>query len=67
MVGLGGSGLSALNELVNMGYKVVGIDAKDVGAGAAGRNGGFLLAGLSEFYHDAVRQFGRDFALSTYK
>lgn len=50
-----------------MGLKVVGIDAKDVGAGAAGRNGGFLMAGLSDFYHDAVKKFGREFALSTYK
>ena len=67
VVGLGGSGLTAVSELVNMGFKVVGIDAKDVGAGAAGRNGGFLLAGLSEFYHDAVRKFGAEFTLSIYK
>ena len=50
-----------------MGFQVVGIDAKDVGAGAAGRNGGLLLAGLPEFYHDAVRKLGHDFALMTYK
>ena len=43
------------------------MDAKDVGAGAAGRNGGFLLAGLPEFYHDAVRKLGRDFSLTVYK
>ena len=50
-----------------MGFKVVGIDAKDVGAGAAGKNGGFLLAVLPEFYHDAVRKLGHDFALTMYK
>lgn len=38
---------------------MIGIDAEDVGAGAAGRNGGFLLAGLAEFYHDAVKKFGK--------
>jgi glycine/D-amino acid oxidase-like deaminating enzyme len=46
---------------------VIGVDAEDVGAGAAGRNGGFLLAGLAEFYHDAVKKFGKKFALETYK
>ena len=46
---------------------MIGVDAKDVGAGAAGRNGGFLLAGLPEFYHDAVKKLGKDFALSVYK
>ena len=55
VVGLGGSGLTAVNHLLKYGLKVVGIDAEDVGAGAAGRNGGFLLAGLAAFYHDAVK------------
>jgi len=67
VVGLGGSGLAAVRELVNLGYKVIGVDVIDVGAGAAGKNGGFLLAGLSEFYHDAVRKFGKDFSLGVYK
>ena len=35
-------------------------------AGAAGRNGGFLLAGTYDFYHDAVRKHGRDRALAIY-
>jgi gamma-glutamylputrescine oxidase len=42
---------------------VVGIDARDVGAGAAGRNGGLLLAGTADFHHDAVQRLGRDQAL----
>jgi len=46
---------------------VIGIDAEDVGAGAAGRNGGFLLAGLADFYHEAVEKHGREFALTIYK
>ncbi len=67
VVGLGGSGLTAVSELTAMGFKVIGIDGKDVGGGAAGKNGGFLLAGLPEFYHDAVKKFGHDFALTRYK
>lgn len=58
VVGLGGSGLSAILELLAMGVSVVGIDAATVGGGAAGRNGGFLLAGLHDFYHDAIERLG---------
>ena len=39
VVGLGGSGLAALEELRTRGVEVVGVDAVAVGAGAAGRNG----------------------------
>ena len=58
VVGLGGSGLSCIHELLRLGQRVVGLDASSVGGGAAGRNGGFLLAGLSVFYHDAVAALG---------
>ena len=40
VIGLGGSGLTAISELLDLGRRVVGIDADDVAAGAAGRNGG---------------------------
>lgn len=66
VIGLGGSGLTAIGELLARGESVVGIDAADVGAGAAGRNGGFLLAGSYDFYHDAVRLHGRAHALWVY-
>ncbi|MES2525314.1 MAG: FAD-binding oxidoreductase [Gemmatimonadota bacterium] len=66
VVGLGGSGLTAIEELQRRGVPVVGVDAEDVGAGAAGRNGGFLLAGAYDFYHDAVRLHGRERAQSIY-
>jgi gamma-glutamylputrescine oxidase len=60
VVGLGGTGLSCLTEALALGAtSVVGIDAEDVAAGAAGRNGGFLLAGTADFHHDAVRLLGR--------
>lgn len=51
VVGLGGSGLSAVDELLRRGASVVGVDAGPVAGGAAGRNGGFLLAGLAAPYH----------------
>lgn len=58
VVGLGGSGLAAVADLVDRGLSVVGLDAGRVGAGAAGRNGGFLLAGPSAFLHRAVQVWG---------
>jgi glycine/D-amino acid oxidase-like deaminating enzyme len=67
VVGLGGSGLACVRELQRLGARVVGIDAWRVGDGAAGRNGGFLLAGLAPFYHDAVRQIGRARACAIYR
>ncbi len=39
---------------------MIGIDAVGVAAGAAGRNGGFLLSGTSEFHHDLVAKVGRE-------
>jgi len=67
VIGLGGSGLSAVGELRGVGASVVGVDAGAVAGGAAGRNGGFLLAGSSKFYHDAVAAYGRERALAIYR
>lgn len=52
-MGLGGSGLSAVLRLLELGRSVVGIDARTVGGGAAGRNGGFFLAGAPAFHHQS--------------
>lgn len=60
VVGLGGTGLSCISEALHLGARsVIGIDAVDVAAGAAGRNGGLLLAGPVDFHHDAVAKHGR--------
>lgn len=67
VVGLGGSGLSAVGELLRMGARVVGLDAGSVAGGAAGRNGGFLLAGTADFYHDSVAALGRPLARELYR
>jgi gamma-glutamylputrescine oxidase len=65
VVGLGGTGLACITEALALGARsVVGIDATDVAAGAAGRNGGFLLAGTADFHHDAVRLLGRERAMA---
>jgi len=67
VVGLGGSGLACVDELVRGGARVVGVDAGMVAGGAAGRNGGFLLAGTALFYNDAVATFGRESARRIYQ
>jgi len=67
VVGLGGSGLAALEELRALGVNAVGVDAQTAGAGAAGRNGGFILAGLSRFFHQLTAQFGRNDAAALYR
>lgn len=67
VVGLGGSGLACIGEFMRLGARVAGVDAQSVGGGAAGRNGGFLLAGLALFYHDAVARYGRDSAHALYR
>lgn len=59
VVGLGGSGLAAIGEALSGGASVVGLDAGAVGSGAAGRNGGFLLAGGALTHHRAVEAIGR--------
>lgn len=70
IVGLGGSGLACITELLRAGVepqRIVGLDAAAVGSGAAGRNGGFLLAGTAAFHHDAIGMFGHDRARRLYE
>ena len=67
VVGLGGSGLAAVGELLRRGLSVVGVDAGRVAAGAAGRNGGFLLGGPAIAVHDAAAGWGLAAALRLYR
>jgi gamma-glutamylputrescine oxidase len=67
VVGLGGSGLAAVDELLTRGASVVGVDAGQVAGGAAGRNGGFLLAGLAEPYDVVVERLGRGRAATLHR
>ncbi len=66
VIGLGGSGLAAIHRLLDAGKQVVGVDARGIASGAAGRNGGFLLAGPAEFHHQARKVFGKDAAQELY-
>lgn len=67
VVGLGGSGLAAVAALAERGLSVVGVDAGRVGAGAAGRNGGFLLAGPACYLHAAITRWGAAAAVGLYR
>src|SRR5918997_3968591 len=67
VVGLGGSGLAAVGAALEAGASVVGIDAGAIAGGAAGRNGGFLLAGGARFHHAAVEAWGRERAVELYQ
>jgi gamma-glutamylputrescine oxidase len=58
VVGLGASGLAAVEALADRGLSVVGVDAGRVAAGAAGRNGGFLLGGAELALHHAIERWG---------
>ena len=67
VIGLGGSGLACVEELLRLGRSVVGIDASSIGGRAAGRNGGFLLGGMARFHHDARLVLGRERARELYR
>ncbi|WP_375491784.1 NAD(P)/FAD-dependent oxidoreductase [uncultured Jatrophihabitans sp.] len=66
VVGLGATGLAAVQALVDRGLSVIGLDAGRVAAGAAGRNGGFLLGGPAPPLHQALAQWG-DCAVDFYR
>ncbi len=67
VIGLGGSGLSALQQFRRAGLDCIGLDRRGIAAGAAGANGGFLLAGQAAFYPQALARFGRERALGIYE
>ena len=66
VIGLGGSGLACIDQMLRAGVTVVGVDAGRVGGAAAGRNGGLLRAGTSLFYHEASAKYGIDRAARMY-
>ena len=67
VVGLGGSGLTALLHAAERGLNVIGIDSDRIAAGAAGRNGGLLLAGIADFHHNVRKDLGVDRATALYQ
>jgi gamma-glutamylputrescine oxidase len=67
VIGLGGSGLAAVESFLDRGLSVVAVDAGRVAAGAAGRNGGFLLGGPDAYLHSAIDAWGEDAAVWLYR
>ncbi len=67
VVGQGAAGLTAGVLLAEAGVDVVVLDAGHPGAGASGRNGGFLLAGLAEAHHEVRRRLGRERAAELHR
>jgi gamma-glutamylputrescine oxidase len=67
VVGLGASGLAAVEAFADRGLDVVGVDAGRVAAAAAGRNGGFLVAGPEEPLHVAIGLWGEQPAVDMYR
>lgn len=60
VVGAGYAGLSAALELAERGYTVALLEAREVGWGASGRNGGQVIAGYGHGGEDALEaQLGR--------
>src|SRR5690625_7382881 len=53
-IGLGGAGLTDISQLCPAGLSVIGLEKCAVAGGAAGRNGGPLLATRAAIHHAAV-------------
>lgn len=69
IIGAGIAGLSTAYWLKEMspGLSITIIDRSFVGAGASGRNAGFLTIGSSYFYFDLIKKFGNEKAFSIYQ
>ncbi|MEX0808036.1 MAG: FAD-dependent oxidoreductase [Dongiaceae bacterium] len=67
IIGGGLAGLSAALSLIERGHKnVTVIEARKVGWGASGRNGGFVSPGFAKGMNALIRSVGRDKALALY-
>lgn len=60
VVGAGICGLGVALALERRGLDVALLDRAHPGAGASGRNAGFLMRGCAENYHAATENYGRD-------
>jgi glycine/D-amino acid oxidase-like deaminating enzyme len=60
VVGAGFTGLSAALHLRELGYEVVVLEAKEIGFGASGRNGGQVISGLKIDPNALVKRFGNE-------
>jgi gamma-glutamylputrescine oxidase len=60
IIGAGLAGCSAARELISHGRSVLVVDAGGPGAGASGRNAGFVMLGNAIDYPEHVRVHGRE-------
>lgn len=60
VIGAGICGLSAAAEFTRRRLRVVVVERQGVGAGASGRNAGFLMRGAADNYWAACEQYGRE-------
>ena len=58
IVGAGIAGLSLALALARDGASVIVVESQRIGAGASGRNAGFVLAGVAENFVAACRRYG---------
>lgn len=67
VIGAGYTGLSAALELAEAGYRVVVLEARQVGYGASGRNGGQVCSGFSAAQEKLEAQLGKDDARKCFR
>lgn len=67
VIGGGWLGLSTTYWLARSGAKVALLEARNIAAGASGRNGGFMLESLSINYLDAIKLYGHQNAQAIWK
>lgn len=67
VIGAGFTGLGAARKLALEGRSVVVLEARKVGFGASGRNGGHLNNGMAHSYLAAREHFGREKARTIYR
>ena len=67
IIGAGFTGLSAARKLAREGLRVAVLEARHVGAGGSGRNGGHLNNGVSHGYAEAKAHLGAERAHALYE
>ena len=66
IIGAGFTGLSAALELAEAGYKVIVLEAREIGYGASGRNGGQICTGFSPGQQRIEAQLGKEDAIKCF-